>query len=306
MADFINNLKYRFTSASLLGRLIYINIAVFIVVRLFALMGFLFGFDAWTMINYLQLPSDVNQMLHQPWTLLTYMFAHYDVWHILFNMLCLWWFGRLFLEFFNQHQMTGLYLIGGLGGALFYLLAYNLLPAFSHRNGMLLGASAAIMAIMVAVAIKAPNYKVGLLFIGEVSLKWIAVIMIFIDFLSIDTQNAGGHVSHLGGALTGCAYAIAFRKGIDITGWLNSIIDNIVDMFKRFKTQGRQNKTKYKFKRPVYSDSNKKAERQSTGMSAEDEKDLDEILKKIKQSGYTALSDKEKRRLFQISRDKNK
>ncbi len=306
MADFINNLKYRFTSASLLGRLIYINIAVFIVVRLFALIGFLFDFDAWAIINYLQLPSDVNQLMHQPWTLLTYMFAHYEVLHILLNMLCLWWFGRLFLEFFNQRQMTGLYLIGGLGGALFYMLAYNLLPAFSHRNAMLIGASAAIMAIMVAIAIKAPNYKVGLLFIGEVPLKWITVIMIFFDILIIDVQNIGGHISHIGGALTGCAYALAFRKGIDITCWFNNIIDSIVDMFKRFKAQGRKSKTKYNFKRPVYSDSNKKAERQNTGISAEDEKDLDEILKKIKQSGYAALSDEEKRRLFQISRDKNK
>ena len=140
------------------------------------------------------------------------MFAHYDVLHILFNMLCLWWFGKLFLEFFNQRQMTGLYLIGGLGGALIYLLAYNLLPAFTYQRGMLLGASASIMAIMLAVAVKAPNYKVGLLFFGEVSLKWIAIILIFLDFLSIDTQNAGGHISHIGGALTGCAYALAFRK----------------------------------------------------------------------------------------------
>lgn len=305
MADFINNLKYRFKTASLLGRLIYINIAVFIVVRFFALIGFLFDFDAWAIINYLQLPSDVNQLMHQPWTLLTYMFAHYEVLHILLNMLCLWWFGRLFLEFFNQRQMTGLYLIGGLGGALFYMLAYNLLPAFSHRNAMLIGASAAIMAIMVAIAIKAPNYKVGLLFIGEVPLKWITVIMIFFDILIIYMQNIGGHISHIGGALTGCAYALAFRKGIDITNWLNKIIDSIVVLFERLfkKPRTKINQKKYHFK---HSDTGTKTKRQDTGISAEDEKDLDEILKKIKQSGYSALSNEEKRRLFQISRDKNK
>ncbi len=305
MADFINNLKYRFTSASLLGRLIYINIAVFIVLRLIGITGFLFDFDARPIINYIQVPSDVDLMLKQPWTLVTYMFAHYDVLHILFNMLCLWWFGKLFLEFFNQRQMTGLYLIGGLGGALIYLLAYNLLPAFTYQRGMLLGASASIMAIMLAVAVKAPNYKVGLLFFGEVSLKWIAIILIFLDFLSIDTQNAGGHISHIGGALTGCAYALAFRKGIDITNWLNKIIDSIVVLFERLfkKPRTKINQKKYHFK---HSDTGTKTKRQDTGISAEDEKDLDEILKKIKQSGYSALSNEEKRRLFQISRDKNK
>ncbi len=305
MADFINNLKYRFKTASLLGRLIYINIAVFIVLRLIGITGFLFDFDARPIINYIQVPSDVDLMLKQPWTLLTYMFAHYDVLHILFNMLCLWWFGKLFLEFFNQRQMTGLYLIGGLGGALIYLLAYNLLPAFTYQRGMLLGASASIMAIMLAVAVKAPNYKVGLLFFGEVSLKWIAIILIFLDFLSIDTQNAGGHISHIGGALTGCAYALAFRKGIDMTNWLNKIIDSIVVLFERLfkKPRTKINQKKYHFK---HSDTGTKTKRQDTGISAEDEKDLDEILKKIKQSGYSALSNEEKRRLFQISRDKNK
>lgn len=305
MADFINNLKYRFKTASLLGRLIYINIAVFIVLRLIGITGFLFDFDARPIINYIQVPSDVDLMLKQPWTLVTYMFAHYDVLHILFNMLCLWWFGKLFLEFFNQRQMTGLYLIGGLGGALIYLLAYNLLPAFTYQRGMLLGASASIMAIMLAVAVKAPNYKVDLLFFGEVSLKWIAIILIFLDFLSIDTQNAGGHISHIGGALTGCAYALAFRKGIDITNWLNKIIDSIVVLFERLfkKPRTKINQKKYHFK---HSDTGTKTKRQDTGISAEDEKDLDEILKKIKQSGYSALSNEEKRRLFQISRDKNK
>ena len=146
--------------------------------------------------------------------------------------------------------MTGLYLIGGLGGALIYLLAYNLLPAFTYQRGMLLGASASIMAIMLAVAVKAPNYKVGLLFFGEVSLKWIAIILIFLDFLSIDTQNAGGHISHIGGALTGCAYALAFRKGIDITNWLNKIIDSIVVLFERLfkKPRTKINQKKYHFK----------------------------------------------------------
>ena len=161
---------------------------------------------------------------------------------------------------------------------------------------------------MVAVAIKAPDYKVGLLFIGEVSLKWIAIVLIFLDFISVDTQNAGGHISHIGGALTGCAYALAFRKGVDITNWLNRLIDNVVVLFERLfkKPKIKINQKKYNFKRPKHYNTGTSTGKTNTGISAEDEKDLDEILKKIKQSGYSALTDEEKRRLFQISRDKNK
>ena len=180
MADFIDMLRSRFRMASLLARIIYVNIGVFVVLRLVGIAGFLFGFDAGGIISYVELPSSPWWFLRQPWTIVTYMFAHYDVLHILFNMLWLWWFGQLFLQFFSPRHLTGLYFVGGIGGGLLYMLAYNLLPAFAWHNGLLLGASAAVIAIVVATAVQAPNYKVVLLFFGEISIKWIAIVTILV------------------------------------------------------------------------------------------------------------------------------
>ena len=305
MADFIDMLRSRFRMASLLARIIYVNIGVFVVLRLVGIAGFLFGFDAGGIISYVELPSSPWWFLRQPWTIVTYMFAHYDVLHILFNLLWLWWFGQLFLQFFSPRHLTGLYFVGGIGGGLLYMLAYNLLPAFAWHNGLLLGASAAVIAIVVATAVQAPNYKVGLLFFGEISIKWIAIVTIFIDFISISADNAGGHISHIGGALVGLLFVVLLRRGIDITAWFNAIIDFAVNSYRRifsgagkrvsFKPPHRRSRSRMSTPPPPPQGGN-------GGISPEDERVMDEILKKIKESGYGALTDEEKSRLFQASR----
>ena len=292
--------------ATLSARIIYINIAVFVVLRLIGITGFLFGFDASSIISYVELPSSPIKFLHQPWTIITYMYAHYDILHILFNMLWMWWFGQLFLQFFSPRQLTGLYFVGGIGGGLLYMLAYNLLPVFAWQQGLLLGASASIIAIVVATAVYAPDYKVGLLFFGSVSIKWIAIVTIFLDFLSITSANAGGHISHIGGAIVGLAFTLSLRRGFDITAWFNAIIDFIVNTWRRITGSGNNFS--------IGSAHRRKRRRQPTpppppptgsGMSPEDERILDEILRKIKMSGYSALTEDEKERLFNVSRKKN-
>lgn len=234
------------------------------------------------------------------------MFAHYDILHILFNMLWMWWFGQLFLQFFSPRQLTGLYFVGGIGGGLLYMLAYNLLPVFAWQQGLLLGASASIIAIVVATAVYAPDYKVGLLFFGSVSIKWIAIVTIFLDFLSITSANAGGHISHIGGAIVGLAFTLSLRRGFDITAWFNAIIDFIVNTWRRITGSGNNFS--------IGSAHRRKRRRQPTpppppptgsDMSPEDERILDEILRKIKMSGYSALTEDEKERLFNVSRKKN-
>ena len=292
--------------ATLSARIIYINIAVFVVLRLIGITGFLFGFDASSIISYVELPSSPIKFLYQPWTIITYMFAHYDILHILFNMLWMWWFGQLFLQFFSPRQLTGLYFVGGIGGGLLYMLAYNLLPVFAWQQGLLLGASASIIAIVVATAVYAPDYKVGLLFFGSVSIKWIAIVTIFLDFLSITSANAGGHISHIGGAIVGLAFTLSLRRGFDITAWFNAIIDFIVNTWRRITGSGNNFS--------IGSAHRRKRRRQPTpppppptgsDMSPEDERILDEILRKIKMSGYSALTEDEKERLFNVSRKKN-
>ena len=312
MADFIDTLRSRFKMASLLARIIYVNVGVFVVLRLIGVVGFLFGFDASAIISYVELPSSPWWFLHQPWTIVTYMFAHYDVLHILFNMLWLWWFGQLFLQFFSPRHLTGLYFVGGFGGGLLYMLAYNLLPAFAWHDGLLLGASASIIAIVVATAVQAPNYRVMLLFFGSISIKWIAIVTIFLDFIGVTADNAGGHISHIGGALVGLLFVVMLRRGVDITKWFNAIIDFFVNSYRRLSSQGGRgqrvridpSRSRRRSRQQTTTPPRPDSGGNGTGISPEDERVMDEILKKVKESGYGALTDDEKSRLFQASRRK--
>ncbi|MEG2820563.1 MAG: rhomboid family intramembrane serine protease, partial [Muribaculaceae bacterium] len=223
-----------------------------------------------------------------------------DILHILFNMLWLYWFGSIFMSYFTQKQLLGLYLLGGFGGAILYILAYNIFPYFAPaiNDSYMLGASASVIAIVVATAMRAPDYKIGLLFLGAVSLKWIAIFTISIDILSVDSANAGGHIAHIGGALIGVLYAISFKKGVDITNWINKICDKIVLLFTRpSKYQfSNKNKNKYTYSAP-------KSNNENT-MTSADMDAMNIILDKIKKSGYSSLSADEKKKLFDVSKKK--
>lgn len=281
----IDKLKYQWMTGSMLVKLIFINIAVFVLLHLTTLILMFTGIDASTVLTEVELPSDMTALLRRPWTLLTYMFAQYDFFHILFNMLWLYWFGIIFLLADTSKRMLALYIYCGLGGALLFMAYYNLMNMY----GLLIGSSASVIGIVTATAIRHPDYKMGLLFIGEISLKWLAVITIAIDMFSIGGSNGGGHVAHIGGALTGALYAVAQKKGVDITRPFNALIDSIVNLWRRITTK--QAKT------PRQSQHyNKK------GTSQADESTLDEILDKVKKSGYGALTKEEKQKLFDISR----
>ena len=307
MAGFIDNLRSRYAAATVPVRFVMVNVAVFVIVRVLALVCLLFAVDAMPAIELLEMPSDPVKFLHQPWSVISYMFLHYDVMHILFNMLWLYWFGAMFHQIFGTRRFVGLYFLGGIGGALLYMLAYNVLPLFSSTEGLLLGASASVLAIVAATAVRQPDYKVGLLFFGQISLKWIAIVTIFIDVISIGSSNAGGHIAHLGGALTGAAFALADRRGTDITAWFNRAIDWIVNLtrrrprvkvgnfhnspFTRTKQQPRTDKQQYE-----------RDNGRRNSMTPAEEAEMDEILKKIKLSGYASLTAEEKRRLFEVSK----
>lgn len=307
MAGFIDNIRGRFAAATVPVRFVMVNVAVFVIVRVLALVCLLFAVDAMPAIELLEMPSNPVKFLHQPWSVISYMFLHYDVMHILFNMLWLYWFGAMFHQIFGTRRFVGLYFLGGIGGALLYMLAYNVLPLFSSTEGLLLGASASVLAIVAATAVRQPDYKVGLLFFGQISLKWIAIVTIFIDVISIGSSNAGGHIAHLGGALTGAAFALADRRGTDITAWFNRAIDWIVNLtrrrprvkvgnfhnspFTRTKQQPRTDKQQYE-----------RDNGRRNSMTPAEEAEMDEILKKIKLSGYASLTAEEKRRLFEVSK----
>ena len=295
---FIDDIKRSYVNGSMLLKLIFINIGVFVLLHVLALGGLLFNTGG-SVTSWVGMPSDLPMLLKKPWTLLTYMFSHYSVMHILFNMLWLYWLGRIFMEFFSPKQLTGVYLLGGWGGAALYLLAYNLLPRLAMMNGILIGASASVIAIVVAAAVYTPDYKIGLLFLGEVSLKWIAIITVAIDLLSLDAGNAGGSIAHIGGAIVGALFSLRIKQGKDITRPLNALIDGIVGIFngRSFSLPRFDRK---KTDKPQ--EDKNQSTRPNTPGDLVDENELDIILGKIKAAGYDALTDEEKDKLFKASR----
>ena len=279
----------------MLLKLIFINIGVFLLLHLAVIIAMLFNAGG-DLLQWVELPSDLWMLLRRPWTVVTYMFVHYGLLHILFNMLWLYWLGRIFMEFFTSKQLTALYLLGGLGGALFFLLAYNLLPYFSGRQAFLMGASASVIAIVVATAVYRPDYKIGLLFLGEVSIKWVAIVTVAISLIGIEESNAGGNIAHIGGAVVGAWFALRIKMGRDITRPLNNAIDAFVGLFN-----GRSWKWPT-FKRPVRKVANNEMRQSARQHDTVSEEELDRILGKIKAAGYDALSDEEKDKLFKASR----
>lgn len=291
MESFITDLKYRFKTSNSVIKLIYINVGLFIVIRLAAVFFVLFNVEGVPLLNYLNMPSDPTALLYKPWTAVTYMFTHYDFLHILFNMLWLYWFGNIFLQFFNPRRLVGVYLLGGIAGALLFLFSYNIFPYFQAQAAVssLIGASASVMAIVFAVSFYRKDYEINLLLIGRIKLIYLALFTLVIDMLAITSSNAGGHIAHIGGALFGIWFASRMAAGKDLTAPLNRLIDKIVNIWKpkpKMRVTYKRAETDY--------DYNARKHRESA--------DLDAILDKLKRSGYESLSSEEKKRLFDASK----
>ena len=295
MGSFISDLKQNFQRGSIGLQLIYINVGVFVVTTLISVFLMLFNWDVTSWLSYLELPASLSQFLVQPWSLLTYMFLHAGALHLLFNMLWLYWFGQLFLAFFSARHFRGLYLLGGLCGGLLYMLAYNVFPYFSPyiHGSYLLGASASVLAIVVATAVREPEYRVSLMLFGQIRLKYLALIMVVTDLLFITSNNAGGHIAHLGGALAGWWFARGISQGYDITSWVNACIDFLGGLFVK-----RQRKPKMK----VHVNNARTADYDYNANKKAQSDEIDRILEKLKKSGYSSLSDEEKRKLFEASK----
>ena len=297
---FITNLREGFKRGDIVTQLIYINVGVFIAVSLVNLFLVLFKAGGGHWMNYLMFPASVTRFITQPWTLLTYMFMHAGILHILFNMLWLYWFGQIFLTAFGEKQMVGLYLWGGIAGGLLYLLSYNLFPYFEGKQGLMCGASASIIAIVVATAFRMPDYKINLLFLGAISLKYIAIVTILIDLLSVTSANGGGHIAHLGGALLGYWFIVRWEKGKDLTAPLNRLIDRIVTACKprpRIRVKRPSARTTYRS-----TSSRPETDMEYRARKKRESDEIDAILDKIKKSGYTSLTAEEKKRLFEAGK----
>lgn len=291
--SFIKNLKYTYKNGDMVIKLIYVNAAVFIVVGLFSIVFKLFNFQQIELTYWFAVPSNLQNLLTHAWTLITYMFYHEQFFHVFFNMLVLFWFGKLFLMYFSQKQLLSLYVFGGLTGALFYILSYNLLPYYEAASyySVLMGASGSIMAVLIATAVRAPNMEMRLLLIGRIKLMWIAIVTILVSFFGLTSKNGGGEMAHLGGAFAGYIFVGFEKKGTDITLFINKIIDFFASLFRKRPVQ--KNKAYH---------SQKMSPEEYNQKKASDEKAIDRILDKIKTSGYESLTAEEKRKLFEQKR----
>ncbi|CAM3871418.1 rhomboid family intramembrane serine protease [Mucilaginibacter galii] len=285
MKSLWQDIRYKLLqSGSRINLLIGINVAVFLLINVPAVLLRLMGNDMLANFanQYLALPAYLPTLAAHFWTPVSYMFMHADIFHILFNMLWLFWMGQIFEEYLGNKRLVNLYLLGGLGGAALYILAFNVFPLFaaSLPVSYVVGASASVMAIVVATATLLPNYTVYMMFLGPVKLKWIAVFYVVIDFLSITGPNAGGEIAHLGGALLGFIYIKQLNRGND----LGSSVSNMFNQRPKVKV-ATQNKTY-----------------QQPGTSVPRQEEIDHILDKISQSGYDSLNKHEKEVLFRASK----
>ena len=291
MADIFTNLRQNFKAGSILTKLIYINVGIFVMVRLISVCLLSFNIGSTSFLQYLQCPSSPELLLYRPWTIFTYMFTHFDFLHILFNMFWLYWFGGLFLTFWGERQLGGLYVWGGIAGAALFMLSYNIFPYFQNMAGysFLMGASASVMAIVFAVAFYQKDLEVNLLLVGRVKLIYLALFTFVVDLLAITSSNAGGHLAHIGGALLGILFAVQIQKGKDLTAPMNHLIDWFVNMGKR------KPKMRVTYKRA-------ETDYEYNARKHQEVVDLDAILDKLKHSGYGSLSSEEKKKLFDASK----
>lgn len=296
----LDDLKRFFSRKSLLATLIYINLGVFLLVNVSKVIFWLFqvanpdaldGEVSWV-TWYFAVPASLSELAVRPWTLITYMFLHENFLHLLFNMIVLYFGGRIFLEYLDNRKLLSVYILGGLAGAFFYIGAFNFFPVFESSIGqsIALGASASVLAILIAVATYVPEYSIVLFLFGRLKLKYLALITILVDVLSIPWGNAGGHIAHLGGAFWGFLYIYALKKGSDLTvnfNWFN------FKRRKKFSRASGRSETNYRG-RPL-SDDEYNAQRR------EHQEKIDQILDKIARSGYGSLSSEEKALLFRSS-----
>lgn len=287
--DIISDIKQTFKEGSALTRLIYINIGVFLLLKVIGIFFYLAG-QPFSFSEWLSVPSVPQQLMQRPWTPITYMFLHAGFLHLLFNVLGLYWFGQLFLSRFEGSKLVSVYVLGGLWGAFLYILAYNIFPVFSSSNGLLLGASASVFAILVAIAFYDPNREIHLFFIGKFPLKYVAAFYVLLSVLSVSTSNAGGNIAHLGGAFWGWLYIYQLRKGKDMGAGFMRLLEQLESWGATLLK--RKNHMKVSYKKPPRDD----YEYNKQHNLQQDE--INRILDKIAKKGYDSLTKQEKELLF--------
>jgi len=266
-------------------KIILINVIVFVSMSILEVFITLSGFGELfnLFLNKLMLPASLKVFIFQPWSIVTYFFLHMNFMHILWNMLFLYWFGKIIHENIGNNAVISLYIIGGIIGGLSYMALFNIIPYYDNRvsESLMLGASAGVFSVVVGSATLLPNYTFYLLFLGPVRIKYIALFYVLLSFFDVTGSNAGGEIAHLGGALMGYLYIRQLQNGVNMG---KGIID-ILNIFNKNKKEviSKEEKTN-EIKKDISQD------------------EIDKILDKISDSGYKSLSNNEKEKLFNASK----
>ncbi|MDX2190632.1 MAG: rhomboid family intramembrane serine protease [Bacteroidota bacterium] len=293
MNSFLEDLRNNFTkSGSSLNQIIIINLVVFLVLIVMKVILTISGVNEIYHIisNYIFLPAYFMEFAFKPWTIITYFFTHEEFFHILFNMIFLYWFGQLITEFLGNKRLVNLYILGGIAGGILYLVMYNTIPYFSVKayNTALLGASGAVYAVVLGAATLLPDYTFYLIFIGPVRIKYIAAAYLILSFAQMIGPNAGGNIAHLGGGIMGMLYIWQLRRGNDWGKPIEKMSSFFNDLFKP---------------RPKIEVSYKSTTKKKMVSNDDDisQAELDAILDKISKFGYEKLTKEEKQKLFKAS-----
>ena len=273
----INEIKQAYYKANIVEKIIYINVLLFLITVLFT--SFI--------VQWLALPTSFSSFLYKPWTLISYAFIHQRLFHILSNLLVLYYIGNLFLDFYTKKQFLNFYFLGIIVGGIAFLTNYYLTNKIGAPLG---GASAAVSTIFVAIATKIPRYAIRLRFIGAIELWVLAAIWVVLSILQLVNVDNGGAIAHLAGAAFGFIYAKQLDKGNDIGKWFETLLNYFSNLFK--STKKNNLKTVYKSK-----------DRKSTNeVSKTHQRKIDDILDKISKSGYESLTKEEKDFLFRAGK----
>jgi len=263
-------------------KIILINIIVFVSINFVQVILTISGLTSFftLFINKLMLPASLGTFILQPWSIITYFFLHMSFMHILWNMLFLYWFGKIIYDNIGNNALISLYVLGGIIGGLFYMAIYNIIPYYGDRvsESLMLGASAGVFSVVVGSATLMPNYTFHLLLIGPVRIKYIALFYVLLSFFDVAGTNAGGEIAHLGGAFIGYIFIRQLQNGINIG-------EGIINFLNLFNEKKKEKKKKFQ---------------KESDETTQDE--VDKILDKISESGYSSLTSKEKERLFNASK----
>ena len=291
--------RYKLQTATVVEKLIGLNILFFILFYLAKTVAFLFQWPSDFLLEWFVFPKEPGEYIFKPWSIITYSFLHSGIWHILSNMLILYYAGIYFLTYFSAKKFLNFYFLGVIFGALIYMLSYNLFPAFQETGrSYLLGASAGVMAVLVGISTHVPHLRIRLLFLGSIKFWYIAAFLVLLDIIQIPISNSGGHLAHLGGALFGYVYAKQLGKGNDIGSGFEKMIDAFLSLFETRKKPRSTMRT-------VYKKSGNSPVTPSAAKISKTEKQqkIDAILDKISKSGYDSLTKQEKDFLFDAGKE---